>query len=141
MNKRVIVLAVIILFLLSYLIYQFLQSVPEKSYPEKISEHVKKAKTREVKSILEERQNMRPQKWSRDPFIAGDYNLLDEKVNLQAISLSIDGKAMALIDGKFVRPGERIGNLRIIQIGKDYIVVEKGDLKTVIRLKEEEVKK
>jgi hypothetical protein len=88
--------------------------------------------------VAEERKKSRAGEWVRNPFSFIQSAALLGDLELQAISIDAEGKGLVVIDGEIYREGDVVGIYKIIKIGKDYIVVNRGGSNIIIRLEKGE---
>ncbi len=90
--------------------------------------------------IWEEREKIRAKDWVRDPFSFAQSTALVGNIQLQAISIDENGKGLVVINGDIYREGDVVGTYKILKIGSDYVVVNRGGNNIIIRMEKGEEK-
>lgn len=135
----IIILGIVIT--LVYAVHLVNIPIPKVSYfKSEISEVVDRGKVRVNLSplIVDERRKLRASKWVRNPFSFIQSAALLGDLELQAISIDTQGNGLVVIGGEIYREGDVVGIYKIIKIGKDYIVVNRGGSNIIIRLEKGE---
>jgi hypothetical protein len=128
-----VIIFIVLLFILFLRNFLFSAKVQKKKNTISISET--KMKVLQPKSILEKREKQRKPNWLHDPFKEESSSDLIKGLKLKAISVDSNGMPIALINGKFVKEGSHIGLIKVLKIANDYIIVEKGSVRTMIKLR------
>ncbi len=67
-----------------------------------------------------------------------DSDLSVTEMALEGIMLGANGNAVAIVNGKVVKKGDKMGDFLVESIEKDFVVFSKGDEKFELRLKKKE---
>ena len=90
--------------------------------------------------IWEKRRKIRAEDWGREPFGFAQATASFGDIQLQAISIDKSGKGLVVINGEIYREGDVVGIYKIIKIGNDYVVVNRGGNNTIIKMEKGEQK-
>lgn len=139
--RVVIIIIAAIMGALVYIVRLVNIPIPKVSYfKSELSKIMTKGKVKIDLPLLvaEERKISRAGDWERNPFSFSQSAALLGDLELQAISIDAEGKGLVVIGGEIYREGDVVGIYKIIKIGKDYIVVERGGSNIIIRLEKGE---
>ena len=141
---RVVVIVIIIgtLMIMIYAVHLINIPLPKVSYfDSNLSQVMGKGEKLKIEFppfIWEERRKIWAKDWVRDPFSFTQSTALLGDMQLQAISIDENGKGLVVINGDIYREGDVVGTYKIVRIGSDYVVVNRGGNNIIIRMEKGE---